>query len=159
MHWGYVFLALTHRYVKLSTLFTCPLMLPIQSCSIIIISIKNIKQSPVLKLSPSHNICNSDTGLGLYSLSRKMSYRQISSSLEAARLDVIIVISLGNSTGISTVLLPKCLSNFRAIGKDYTRISRLRDFTRFCGKTSVLLVNKGPDFRPRVRVQGDCSSK
>ena len=54
---------------------------------------------------------------GLYSLSGKTSYRQISRSLEVARLDVTIIVSLWNLTGISAALLPRCLSNFRAIGK------------------------------------------
>ena len=36
------------------------------------------------------------------------------------------------------------LSSFRAIGTVYIEISRLRDFTRCCGKTSVGLVNTGP---------------
>ena len=38
------------------------------------------------------------------------SYHQISSSLEAARLDVILIVSLWYSTGISAALLPRCLS-------------------------------------------------
>ena len=42
------------------------------------------------------------TTLGLYSLSGKTSYRQISCSLEAARLDVAMVVSLRNLTGTST---------------------------------------------------------
>ena len=82
---------------------------------------------------------------GLYSLSGKTSYRQISWSLEAARLGFIMIVSLWNLTGISAALLPRCLLNFRAIGKVQTRISRLRDFTRSCGKTSYRLVNRGPD--------------
>ena len=52
--------------------------------------------------------------LGLYSLSGKTSYRQISWSLEAARLSVIVIVSHWNLTGISAALLPRCLSNFRA---------------------------------------------
>ena len=55
--------------------------------------------------------------LGLYSLSGKTSYRQISWSLEAARLDVAMVVSLWNLTGTSAALLPRYLPNFRAIGK------------------------------------------
>ena len=77
---------------------------------------------------------------GLYSLSGKTSYRQISWSLEAARLDVAIVVLLWNLTGTSAAALP----NFRAIVKVQTRISRLRDFTRSCGKTSYRLLNRGP---------------
>ena len=44
--------------------------------------------------------------LDLYSLSGKTSYRQISWSLEAARLDVLMIVSLWNLTGISAALLP-----------------------------------------------------
>ena len=84
---------------------------------------------------------------GLYSLSGKTSYRKISWSLGAARLGVIMIVSLWNLTGISAALLPRCLSNFRAIGKVQTRISRLRDFTRPCGKTSYRLVNRGPEWQ------------
>ena len=49
---------------------------------------------------------------GLYSLSGKMPYSQISWSLEAARLDVLMTVSLW--TGISAGLVSRCLSNFRA---------------------------------------------
>ena len=55
-----------------------------------------------------------------------------------------MIASLSILTGMSAALLLRCLSNFRAIGKVYGRISRLRDFTRSCGKTSYRLVNKGP---------------
>ena len=58
------------------------------------------------------------------------------------RLGIKTTVSLWNLTGVSTAVLPRCLSNFRAIRKVCTRMSRLRDFT--CGKTSVRLVNKGP---------------
>ena len=82
--------------------------------------------------------------LGLYSLSTKMSYRRISWSLEAVRLDVIMIVSIKNLTDISRVPLPRYVSNFRAIVKVKTQISRLRDFTRFWGKTSFRLVNIDP---------------
>ena len=39
--------------------------------------------------------------LSLCSLSLKMSYRQISWSLESARLDVIMIVSISNFTGVS----------------------------------------------------------
>ena len=55
--------------------------------------------------------------MDLYSLSGKTSYRQISRSLEAARLGVIVIVSLWNLTDSSAALLPECLSNFRAIVK------------------------------------------
>ena len=62
-------------------------------------------------------MCQNQGILGLYSLSGKTSYRQISWSLEAARLSVIMIVSHWNLTGISAALLPRCLSNFRAIEK------------------------------------------
>ena len=49
--------------------------------------------------------------------SGKTFYRQISWRLEAARLGVIMIVSLWNLTGISAALLPRCLLNSRAIGK------------------------------------------
>ena len=48
-------------------------------------------------------------------------------------------------------LLPRCLSNFRSIGKVSTRIWRLWDFTRSCGKTFVRLVNTGPRYDEATR--------
>ena len=81
--------------------------------------------------------------LGLCSLSGRTSYRQISWSLEAARLGVIIIVSLWNLTGISTELLPKSRSNFRVTRKIHTRISRLQCFARSCVNTSICLVNRG----------------
>ena len=83
--------------------------------------------------------------LGLYSVSGKTSYRQISRSLEAARSAAIMILSLLNLTGISAELLTWCLSNFKVIGKVLARISRLRDFTRSFGKASVRLVNRDPE--------------
>ena len=77
---------------------------------------------------------------GIYSLSGRTSYRNTSWSLQVT----IMVVSLWNSTGISTALLLRWLSNFRVIGKVLTRISRLRDFMRSCGKTSYRLVHRGP---------------
>ena len=45
------------------------------------------------------------TPQGLYSLSGKTSYRKISWSIEAVRLDVIMSVSSSNVTGISAALL------------------------------------------------------
>ena len=83
--------------------------------------------------------------LGLYSLSGKTSYRKISWSLEAVRFGIKLFQSLWNLAGTSAALLPRCLSNFRAIRPLQHPISRLRDFTRFGGKTSYRLVNRGPE--------------
>ena len=74
--------------------------------------------------------------LGLCSLSGRSSYRKISRSLEATIVWFRLFQSLWNLTGTSTAALPICLSNFRAIRALYHPISRLRDFTRFNGKTS-----------------------
>ena len=81
---------------------------------------------------------------GLYSRSGKTSYRKISWSLEAARLEFKLFQSLWKLAGTAAALLPRCLSNFRAIRLLQHPISRLRDFTRFGGKTSYRLVNRGP---------------
>ena len=82
---------------------------------------------------------------GLYSLSGKTSYRKISWSLEAARFGFKPFQSLWNLAGTSAALLPRCLSNLRAIRPLQHTISRLRDFTGFGGKTSYRLVNRGPE--------------
>ena len=53
---------------------------------------------------------------------------------------VVMIVSHWKLTSIWAALpcLPRCLTNFRTIGKVETRISRLRYFTRYCGKMSVL---------------------
>ena len=53
--------------------------------------------------------------LGLYSLSGWKFYRKILWSLEATRFGFRLLQSLWNLTGNSAAVLPKCLSNFRAI--------------------------------------------
>ena len=82
--------------------------------------------------------------LALYSLSGKTSYRKISWSLEAARFGFKLYQSLSNLAGTSAALLPRSLSNFRAIRTWQYPISRLPDFTSFGGKTSYRLVNRVP---------------
>ena len=81
---------------------------------------------------------------GLYSPNGKTSYRQISWSLEAVKLGVIMIVSHWNLAGTSATPLPKCLSNFTERLKKIKPGSRgLRDFARSCGKSSVRLVNRG----------------
>ena len=80
----------------------------------------------------------------IYSLSGKTSYRQMSWSLEAARLGVKVIVSSGNLTGVSAALLPRCLSTSGTIWKVWTLISWLWDFTRSCCKTSYRLMNRDP---------------
>ena len=53
--------------------------------------------------------------MGLYSLSRRTSYRKISWRLEAARSMFKLLQSLWNLTGTSTTTLRRCLSNVWAI--------------------------------------------
>ena len=72
------------------------------------------------------------------------SYHKISWSLEAARFGCRLFQSVWNLTGTSAAALPRCLSNFIAIKSLQHPISPLRDFTRFGGKTSHRLVNRGP---------------
>ena len=98
------------------------------------------------------NFCDSFTHIlqGLHSLSGKTSYRKISWSLEAARFGSKLFQSLWNLAGTSAALLPRRLSNFRAIRPLQHPISRLRDFTRFGGKTSYRLVNRGPGLLHRL---------
>ena len=53
-------------------------------------------------------------------------------------------VSFWNLRGTSAAL-PRCLSNFRAIGIFETRILRLRDFARSEGMTPDRLMNRSPD--------------
>ena len=73
---------------------------------------------------------------GLYSLSGKTSYRQILKSLEATRLDVIMIVLLWNLT--SPCQISERLEKFKPKSHGF------RGFARSCGKTSYRLVNKGP---------------
>ena len=78
--------------------------------------------------------------LGLCSLSGRMSYRQLSRSLKAARLDAVTIVLLWNLTGISQ----RCCRGACQISKWMKKSkSESHDFTRFCGKTSYRLVNRG----------------
>ena len=79
--------------------------------------------------------------LGLYSVSGKTSYRKISKSLEAVRFEFRLLQSFWNLTDTFATALPRCLSNLRAIQRSEHPISRLRDYTRFGGKTYYRLVN------------------
>ena len=81
----------------------------------------------------------------LYLLRDKTSCRKISWSLEAARFGFRLFQSLWNLTGTSKAALPRCLSNSITMQSLWHPISRLRDFTRFGGKTSYRLVNRGSD--------------
>ena len=69
---------------------------------------------------------------------------------KSRRLDVIMIVSLWNLTDISAALLSRYLPYITAIGKVKARSSRLRGFTRSCGKTSVRLVNKFAECRSRL---------
>ena len=94
---------------------------------------------------------NSNT-LQQISLIRRAIYRKISWNLEAARSDVIKMVSLWNLTAISAALPSRRLSNFRAIGKVWSGHSRPRNFKTSYGKTSVRLVNRGAAADHRVEL-------
>ena len=89
-----------------------------------------------------------ETDQSIYSPNGKASYSEISWSLEASRLEVILNVSLWNLTNISAGLLSRCLS----IGQVLTRISRNRDFTGSCGTTSDRLMNRGPGLEALNRI-------
>ena len=78
------------------------------------------------------------------SISNKTSYHKILWSIEAPRLVVCIVASLWNLTSTSATLLPRCLSNFRAIVHFLLQISWLRDIARSYNKTSYWILKQGP---------------
>ena len=61
-----------------------------------------VKWTPLI--TPSGQSASEAT-LCLYSLSGKMSYRQISWDLEATRLGIIMIVSLWNLTGMSAAAL------------------------------------------------------
>ena len=96
------------------------------------------------------NLSVSEATMCLYLLGGRTSYCQISWSF--LWLDDIMIVSLWNLTGISSALLPRCLSNVRVIIKVWTRISLLRGFTGSYGKTTFRLVNR------RLRINCICRS-
>ena len=65
----------------------------------------------------------------------------ISLSLEATLFGVKLTVPLWNLTAVSVALLPRRLSNFKAIGQLYTHISWPWDFARSIGKRPYFLVN------------------
>ena len=91
---------------------------PLQCRGVCKISLRSVKYI-INKSTANFGIWNSieislvERVPGLFSLRGKTSYRKISWSLEAARLDVLMIVSVWKFQGIS----PMCLSNFRAIGK------------------------------------------
>ena len=70
-----------------------------------------------LNAVPITGLLPADSSLRCVSIFDKTSYRTISWSLKATRLIFQIIAALWNLTGISVVVLPICLSNFRAIRK------------------------------------------
>ena len=84
------------------------------------------------------------SNLGFYSLSGRAFCCKISWSIEAARFGFKLFQSLWNLTGASAAALLRWPSNIRAIRSLQHPISRLRVFTKSCGKTSTRLMNKGP---------------
>ena len=68
----------------------------------------------------------------------------VSWCLEATRFEFRLFQLLWHLTSTSTAVLPRCLSNVRAIQLSWHPNSRLQEFTIFGGKTSYRLVNRGP---------------
>ena len=81
---------------------------------------------------------------GPYSLGGSASYCKISWSLEVTRFGFRLYQSLWNLTAISAAILPRCLSNFRALRPLLHPTLHLQVFTRFGDKTSCRLVTTGP---------------
>ena len=86
-----------------------------------------------------------------------MSYHKILWGLEAARLIVWIIILPWNLTGTSAAMLPRYLSNFRAIAQFWIQILRLQDLTKSYIKTSIgtgprahVLLSRGQWGNPEV---------
>ena len=98
-------------------------------------------------LADSHGTWAIRTNLRcLYSLRSQTSYRLISWNFEAARLNVIMIVSLLNLSGILAAQLPMCLSNFRAIKtfkSESCGFESSRDLV--ARSTSVHSVNRGPN--------------
>ena len=68
--------------------------------------------------------------LSLYSLSSKTTYRQISWSLKATRLDAIMIVSLWNLTGSSAAEVPvEFQSDWKSLNKNLAA-SRLYEILR-----------------------------
>ena len=67
-------------------------------------------------------------------------------------------VSLWTVKRISAALLPRCLSNFGAIGSVLTRISQLREFTRSCGdhrqESCLLYISNKRHQQARARLRG-----
>ena len=118
-------------------------------CSLLVVSV--IEENYYYAFMIFQPSCTSPCNLqiqGLYSVTGPTPSRNISWSLEAVRFRFRIFQSLYNLTGTSAAALPGCLSNLRVIQSLVHPISRLRDFTRFDGKTPIRLVNKCPGFVP-----------
>ena len=83
----------------------------------------------MLKYVGAKHNASADGTQGLYSLSGKTSYRQISSSLEAARLGVIMIVSLWNLTGAAAERPVKFQSNWKSPNPNLVA-SRLHEILR-----------------------------
>ena len=82
---------------------------------------------------------------GLYLLSSKMSCHQISWSLEAkaTRLDVIMIVSLSNLTGITWQVSVKFLSDWKSLNLDLAASDTSRDLAlTHWGRVTLICVSK-----------------
>ena len=83
------------------------------------------------------------------------SYRNISQRLEYARLNVEMLMLLWNLTAGSAAVLPRRLSNFKAIAKLWAPISRIRSLARFYPMTSSAILHL-PRFAQPTPAAGKC---
>ena len=97
----------------------------------------------VVTRSKKNNLNITPDRLDPASISDKTSYRKTSWSPEAARFMFRTFRSLWNLIA----LLPRCLSNFKAMWWFKLPISRLRDFTRTCDKMCHRILKQGHDVR------------
>ena len=125
-------------------LITCQFKMHV--CLSIMLTYANKHRNSIgIKVVPSFFITLQHPSRDLYSLTGRSSYRKIW-NLEAMIFGFRTFQSLWKLTGILAAALPRCLSNYWAIRSLYHAISRPRDFTRFGGKTSHHLANRGPGY-------------
>ena len=89
-----------------------PPLIITEQCAYTISVYGGLQAAPTHHFQVGYQPCQS---LGLYSLSGRTSYRKISWSLEATRFGFRLFQSLWILTGSSAAVLPRCLSNFKAI--------------------------------------------
>ena len=96
------------------------------------------------------SIVSPTINLGIYSFRDNESFHQILWNLEATRYRFKVVQFFWNLTGVSAALLPRHLSDIRAMQWFQQPISQLPVFAKSHVKKSYRLVNKGPEEAPCI---------